>query len=58
MRNKSNTGTERKLAEASTHLFPSKFSPEFYDGSASAITLSLKQLQNLGSNLYCFHSQP
>lgn len=54
MTNKLNTDRERKLAEIPTYFFLSKFTPEFYDSSASAITLSLQELQDFGSNLYWF----
>ena len=58
MRNKLNTDTDSKIAGAPTHFFPSKFALELYGSGVSAITLSLKELQDLGSNLYCFHLQP
>lgn len=49
---------ESKLAEASVHFFPSKFPSECHDSSASADTVSSKDLQDLGSEQYCFQSQP
>lgn len=49
---------ESKLAEASVYFFPSKFPSECHDSSASAGTVSFKDLQDLGSEQYCFQSQP
>lgn len=58
LRNKSNTHMESKLAEASVYFFPSKFPSEWHDSSVSAGTVSFKDLQDLGSEQHCFHSQP
>lgn len=49
---------ESKSAEASVCFSPSKIPSECHESSASAGTVSFKDLQDLDSKQYCFQSQP